>query len=111
MKKEIIIAILSTAIVVFVILALIGLATEERPSQTYVGGQQEAITKITEEEDFKNGFMEGCAEEATYRECECAYSVMENKFGEEAIVNMSLEYLNTGYMREDILLSTLVCWE
>ena len=90
MKKEIIIAVLATVLVVFGILIVIGLVN-----------QKEDIVSVPLTEDtlnnFKTGFMNECVKDdsTSYETCNCAYNELLKEYGSEGLIGLSVEYLQT----------------
>ncbi len=92
MKKNIIIAVLATVVAFFMLLLVVGLTTKEEVSNTEI--QYDAVTMET----FKDSFMIGCMEDGwiEYKTCECMYNSLLNQLGEEGLIDLSLEVLETG---------------
>ena len=87
MKKNIIIAVLGTIVVIFVILLIIGLTAKDEMVSVPI----EDNVNI-----FKEEFVGGCVGEgSTYQSCACAYDLLEKDMGQDGIINMSLEYVKT----------------
>jgi hypothetical protein len=103
MKKETIIAILATVVGIFIILMIIGLTAKDEEMINV------PITSTSQE--FREGFMEGCiGDDATYQECDCAYTKLENKYGTQGILDLSAEYIKTEQIPADAVAEILVCF-
>jgi len=92
-KKNIIIAVLTTIVVAFVALLIVGLSLPEEPV---------VISQSTSETVYE-GFMEGCTEDSLLSNsiCSCMYYVLEGEHGKDGIVQAGLELYSTGEIKED----------
>ena len=100
MKKETIIAILGTIIVIFVALVVYGVSVQNN---------EVASTKSTSYL-LEQSFFDGCTESASVVECICAYDVIINKYGESEFLDIALDYERTGMIPDELFESTLNCF-
>lgn len=92
MKKEIIIAVLTTIIATLIILIVVGLTMED--GETVSVPIDKPIS--TDMSVFKHEFIAGCNEDGSaYGNCACAYDVLVEDMGEQGVLDMSVEYLKT----------------
>jgi hypothetical protein len=54
-------------------------------------------------------FIEGCLEEATYAQCKCAYDEIIKTHGQQGLIKMGFEYLETDELPEGLIDSILKC--
>lgn len=107
MKKETTIAVLSTIVAVFVILMIIGLISNKQEKDSMVSVPIE-ITST----QFKDSFIEGCMEgDSSYTLCSCAYTQLENKYGNDGLLDLAADYLKTEKLPEEAIDAILVCVE
>ena len=96
MKKTLVIAgsILLGFIILVIGLALIS-GNDTKKVET-VKVPHASLYENTIEDEFKDGFIEGCAEEgATVAQCTCSYNLLIDELGFDGVMNMSIEYINT----------------
>lgn len=71
-------------------------------------GYSEGYDKETLLKEFEGDFVLGCTEEGgTYTECRCMYDSLINQLGFDGVVNMSMNYLNTGQMPTKVLVQAM----
>ncbi len=86
-KKNVIIAVLSTLVAVFVILMIVGLAMPEE--NQYVG------------ESVQDSFVNACAEEdGDYAGCLCMYDTIIENYGMEGFYEMADHLEETGELND-----------
>lgn len=102
MKKETIIAVLTTVVVIFVILMIVGISSKDKTTSV-------APTAVTQE--FRGNFIEGCSEDGdvTYTQCACMYDKMLEDKGIDGIADITANYMKTGTIPNDILELVMPC--
>ncbi len=98
-NSSILIAVLSTIVVIFVVLVIWGLQIEKNDKkQAELVRQQEITSKLKSNSDFKLSFIEGCTENEvlTYIQCSCMYDFISRKYGMDGLMDMAKEYTQTG---------------
>lgn len=60
---------------------------------------------------LKDGFMEGCSDGTNYTECSCYFDKIIEREGEKGMMNLSIDYNNTGELPNYIGDIVLECIE
>jgi len=77
--------------------------SDEASKSSYTSSDYEPFSMI-EDNDMKEGFIEGCMEEdAIYSECLCLYKHILNDMGKERLMEASIEYAETNMMDGDFI--------
>lgn len=101
MKKDVIIAVLATVVIAFFALLIVGMVTDSEPPQS-----DYSVTNRL----LKEGFVDGCAVEGlTEGQCGCMYDKLEAKVGTDGIVEIGLEYEETGVIEDKYINLVLDC--
>ena len=91
-NKDIIITILVTFISTFGILGIIGMNIDEEVTPTETKTETQTTAEM-----YKKSFVDGCAEESgDIKSCECMYDSLIEKYGLKEILEMSVNYIETG---------------
>lgn len=107
-KKENLIAILIVVIGILIVLVI---------TKTSLFKKEKMITVPLDTDtvgiNFRENFIVGCTQsgEATYKFCSCAYNRMEQEYGEDGMIDLSLNYLKTEQLPEKIEELVLPCIE
>jgi len=105
MKKNIIIAVLSTLVVVFIILLIVGIVSDSQ--------ENKIVETFETREMFKEAFMEGCTEGETelIPYCTCAIDKLLKEYTLAELVNIEKKMDNDGDMPLKVLDLILECIE
>jgi len=92
-KKNIVIAVLTTIVVAFVALLIVGLSLPEEP----------VVTSQSTDEMVYEGFMEGCTEDSLLSNsiCSCMYYVLEGEHGTDGIMKAGVELASNREIKEN----------
>lgn len=102
MKKNIIITILATTVVLFVALLIIGLSIEDEPVKQ--------TTNSSSLDTFRNNFMSGCNEDGkNYPYCSCAFYDLMKQNGEDKLLKISMQYAVDGIIPQELIDSANEC--
>jgi len=106
-NKNIIIAVLTTIIATFLILAIIGMSDDKTTTTKSKVDSNEIINS-----NFRSGFVDGCMEEeATYKQCNCAYDTLEDTYGKQGMLELVTGYFQTGEIADEYITTILPCLE
>lgn len=102
MKKNIIIAILSTFLISWVVLVIIGLSINKNDDVKKTDGMQV----------FKDAYVEGCTEDgnATFTQCSCSYDKMLEFYGEDGFLKMAANYVEDEELPAGAIKAILPCF-
>lgn len=100
MKKNIIISVLSTIVVVFIILMIVGLTTKEEVAQPDF------------KETIKENFMNACVPEGEglYSFCNCSFEALYEELGSDGLVELENELIRTNELPEGTLEIVAECF-
>lgn len=94
MKKNIIISILTTIVVGFTILAIIGMNMEDEVVPT-----QASTVNV-----YRDIFIEGCtSEDAKYGYCSCVYDDAVDQYGETKALKMFTDLANAEEISDEVM--------
>jgi hypothetical protein len=94
MKKNIIITILATTIILFTILAIIGLNMEDK----------EVVTNTSTTNIYRDAFIGGCTSEgAKYGFCACVYDDAVDQYGETKTNKMFIDLADKEEISDDVM--------
>ena len=100
MKKNVIIAILSTALAIVLFFVAFAIFSYEPEEDT------QDMSSI-----FENDFIAGCVDEgATYTQCSCAFDSLLDEYGSIGLLEMAIEYDEGKEMPNRAIAATLKCW-
>ena len=104
--KNTIIAVLTTIVVAFIILLIVGVSDNSSTTKSKIDSN-EIINS-----DFRSGFVDGCMEEeATYKQCNCAYDTLEDTYGKKGMLELVTGYFQTGEIADEYITTILPCME
>ena len=107
--KNTIIAVLTTIVVAFIILLIVGVSDN---SSTTKGVSSKIDSNEVIDDNFRSGFVDGCMEEeATYKQCNCAYDTLEDTYGKKGMLELVTGYFQTGKIADEYVTTVLSCFE
>lgn len=99
MKKNIIITILTTTVVLFTILVIIGMNMEDVET-----------TSVSFTPTLKNTFISECiSDTVNYAYCSCAFDDLINTYGENEYIRMDNQYKKDQILTDEIINSAKKC--